>query len=241
MNCFEVQRGDYIEKYLRGELSEEESQELEKHYFSCEDCYESLRDLSAARTELAKERWSVPDKRPGTGWVGGWAWAWAAALLILAVGLAIWLRSPEPMGLSEEVMTELAAIEPPPYAPRSLRSPEEEAEDPFAEAMIPYRQGDYLRAADRLEGVVQVHPRNATVHFYLGASYLLTDRPELAITSLGTVLELGEGRYLEWARMYRAKAHLRLGELEAARDDLEAVASQGGELAAIAQGLLDQL
>jgi tetratricopeptide (TPR) repeat protein len=240
VNCVEVRSGDYIEKYLRGELSEEESQQLEEHYFSCDDCYETLRVLSAARTELVQDRWSVAEERAAAGQWHGWAWATAAAV-ILVVGLAIWLRPPEPLGLSDEALTAVAAVEPPPYAPRSLRSAEGEEENAFERAMVPYQEGDYREAADRLESLVQSQPQDAASHFYLGASYLLTDRREVAIESFGRVVELGESRYLGWARFYRAKAHLGQGDLKAARADLEAVVARGGELAAQAREILGQL
>jgi len=241
VNCIEVRNGNTMERYLRGELSEEESQQFEEHYFSCDDCYESLGNLSAARTELAKDRWSVPEERPGIRWVGGWAWAWSAALVVLVAGLAMWWRAPEPSGVSKAELVELAAVEPPPYSPRNLRSQEGENASGFEEAMIPYQEGDYQAAAERLESVVQSGSQDATAHFYLGASYLLTDRPDLAIASLGRVIELGEGRYLGWARLCRAKAHLGVGDVEAARTDLEAVVARGGELATQAQEILGQL
>lgn len=241
MNCIEVRNDDTMERYLRGELSEGDSQQFEEHYFSCDDCYESLRDISAVQSELAKDRWAVREARTSSGWPGAWTWAWAAALILLAVGLTFWLRAHEPLGLSEDVLAELAAIEPPPFEPLSLRGPSEVEENPFEEAMIPYQEGDYLAAAESLELVVQSQPRDATALFYLGASYLLMDRQEEAIGSLGRVVDLGESRYLSWARLYRAKAHLGLGDVAAARSDLEAVVTGGGELAAQAKDILGQL
>lgn len=241
MNCIEVRNGDTMERYLRSELSEEDSQQFEEHYFSCDDCYESLRDLSAARTELASDRWAVPDTEGRFGWVGGWGWALAAAMAILAVGLVFFLRDPMLSDLSDGDFVELAAIQPPPYEPVSLRGPEEQEVSAFEEAMIPYQQSDYLATVERLEPVVQSEPLNAAANFYLGTSYLLTDRPGRAVESLGVVVELGESRFQGWARFYRAKAYLRLGNPDAASVDLKTVVSGDGELAAQALEILGQL
>ena len=240
MNCYEARNDDTMERYLRGELSEEESQRLEEHYFSCDDCYEYLRDLSAVRSELSDNRWAVPEGESRLGWRGGWGWALAAAMVILAVGLIFLLREPTQSGFSDRDLIKLAAVEPASYRPLSLRGPDEEAEA-FEEAMAAYLQGDFGAAAEGLEPVTEALPEDAAASFYLGVSYLLSERPEEAIDSLGHVIEMGESRYLDAALYYRAKALLRTGNAAAAREDFATVAAREGEWAAQAREILDQL
>jgi hypothetical protein len=240
VNCIDIRTGEIMERYLRGELSDEESQHFEEHYFSCDDCWERLRDLSVTRLELAEPRWAVADGeavRPG--WMGGWTWALAAVLALLAVGVAFWLKDSTP-GASEGRWTELAAVEPAPYQPQSLRGPDVEA-NAFEEAMVPYQRGDYGVAAERLTVVVGIEPQNAAASFYLGVSYLLSGRPREAVESLTRVVDAGESRFLESALWYRAKAWLRQGDVAAAREDFENLASRDGALEAEARSILDQL
>lgn len=240
MNCIDIRTREIMERYLHGELSEEESQHFEEHYFSCDDCWERLRDLSAARLELSEPRWAVEEGeavRPG--WMGRWTWALAAVLALLAVGVAFWLKDSTP-GASEARWIELAAVEPAPYQPQSLRGPDVEP-NAFEEAMVPYQRGDYSVAAERLAAVVGAEPQNEAASFYLGVSYLLTEQPREAVESLTRVVDSGESRFLESALWYRAKARLRQGHVAAAREDIENLASREGALAAEARSILDQL
>ena len=237
VNCIEVRNGDLMERYQRGELSEEDAQRLEEHYFSCDDCYELLQDLAVARTELAEGRWQVAESLERTGWRGGWAWALAAALALMAVGVVVWLNRSAP---SEARWTELATVEPAPYQPLGLRGPDQGAEA-FEEAMGAYQRGDFRAAAEGLAAVAEAMPDDAVASFYLGVSYLLSERPREAIDSLGRVIAKGESRYLDSALYYRAKALLRTGDLAAAREDLATLVSRDGEWAHEAREILDQL
>jgi anti-sigma factor RsiW len=51
VNCAEVQERECVERYLCGELEETELQELEEHYFACDDCFEALKDVSLPSRE----------------------------------------------------------------------------------------------------------------------------------------------------------------------------------------------
>jgi tetratricopeptide (TPR) repeat protein len=230
-----------MESYLRGELGEAETRELEEHYFACDDCFEALRDASALRSTLAKERWAVdegfaPERRPRT-----WVWLTVAAAVLVGIGIALspLLReAPDDVALD---LARLATFEAPPYTPRTVRGPGGEAERRFREAMVHYQQGDYGEAIPGLETAVGLDPTSARIAFYLGACYLLTDRPEPAIERFGQVVDLGETPFLESARFSRAKAFLLTGDLEPARKELEEVLQMSGRLEGDAQRILDQL
>ena len=103
MNCDEVATERYIEKYLLGELDEAETEALEEHYFECDDCSGTIKDASALRSELAKDRWAAtPRPAPARS---GWTWAWvvAASAVVVIVGASLWLRAPEPTAPAERL------------------------------------------------------------------------------------------------------------------------------------------
>jgi len=241
VNCAEVERGEYMERYLAKELGEGEVRELEDHWFACADCFQALKDSWALRSELAEDRWAIRARLAPARRQWRWAWAAAVAVVLVGVGVAILPRFQERADGVRHEIARLAAIEAPPYAPRTLRSPGSEAEGLFREAMALYQEGDCAGAISGLKAAVSLDTRLAKSLFYLGACYLLTDQPEPAIASFGRVVELGRTPYLERARLYRAKAFLRAGNLEAAKEELEEVVRLGGKLEADARRILDQL
>jgi len=241
VNCIEVRNGNYMERYLRGNLGEEESQRFEEHYFACEECYQSLRDLAAVQEELRDPKWSVPEPQPRTLWTGGWIWVGAAALVVFGMGLILRLQGPEQAIPSNQVLEELAAVEVPPYSPRAVRGPKGKDTQGFEESMHFYLEGDYVAAAEGLQAVVSSTPQDVAAWFYLGICQLLSDHPLLAIESLTQTIELGESRYFASAQFYRAKAYLASGEIAAARTDLEDVVRRDGPKRDEAQVILDKL
>lgn len=240
MSCTEIARTDTLEKYLLGELDEERACAFEEHYFACAECSDAVQDDAALLSELVDERWAVRDKRHPE-WSSQWVFLAAAAMLVLAIGAFLWLRAPSGSAPSPALLAELSAVEAPPYEPKILRGGNDGPDRAFHQAMAPYLSGDYATTVEGLEAVVAAAPGSIPVSFYLGTSYLLSDRPRDAIGSLGTVVEAGEMPYLEWARFYRAKAFLKLGDGEAAKADLGAVLMYHGELEESAKEILDQL
>ncbi len=203
MNCADIQ-SEHIEKYLLGELSEEEAHQLEKHYFSCNECFEALEEYSALRSELADDRWAVRAETPSAG--VRWGWAWTVAVVLVGIGLGLWLWSQGPVKVHDAELVRLSAIGPAPYQPKTLRSSASEGEEQFHKAMLPYQEGDYPEAIRRLDTFVELDPESWIGHFYLGVSYLLTDQPEPAVEIL---LEATQSPLMEErARFYLGKAYL---------------------------------
>ena len=240
MSCSKIARTDTLEKYLLGELDEDRACAFEEHYFACAECSDAVQDAAALITELADERWAVRGKRQPER-TSQWVLLAAAAVLALAIGASFWLWSPSSTAPSPTVLAELARVEPPPYEAKVLRGDRGGAEREFHEAMAPYLLGDYAPTVEALEAVAAAHPGSIEASFYLGACYLLTDQLQEALESLDNVVETGEMPYLEWARFYRAKALLRLGDRKAAKADLEAVLTYRGELEESAKAILDRL
>jgi tetratricopeptide (TPR) repeat protein len=244
VNCDEVARERYIDKYLLGERDEAETEALEEHYFECDDCYGVIKNAKALRSELATDRWAIDARSSSAYSRPSWAWvpaAAAVAVLLVGTGVALWLQYHERPPDLQPRIAELTAIEAPPYSPKRLRSSGDGAERAFREAMVLYQESDFTGAIPGLEAAARLDSQSARSVFYLGACYLLVGQPEPAAESFARVVALGESPYLERARLYRAKALLRIGRFTAAADELREVVRINEELAADAQRILDQL
>lgn len=239
LNCAEIEKNDWIERYLRGDLNDGDVQRLEEHLLTCKECHEHLEDLSLLRASLSEDRWAVADEQRASR--VQWGWAWAAAATLLAGAVILWPRLADQPSQGDVDMARLSAVEAPPYEPIKLRAVASEGERRFREAMPAYQKGAFTEAIPGLEVAVALDPELAQAHFYLGACFLLSDQPGPAIGSFGRVVQTEDPRYLEWAYLYRAKAYLRVADLESARRDLGHVVGMQGELAAEAQEVLDQL
>ena len=240
MDCKYVTDTDIVERYSAGELSEQEAEAFEQHFFECDRCHEALQDHAAVRAALASAPRKVLSRAKRFGRdINPW-WLLAAAMLVLGLGLVLWI-APWSGTPSNQTLVAASMVEAPPYEPRTLRSVEGEGELQFKKSMVAYQQGDFAQAIPGLEAAVELEPDLAKAHFYLGACYLLEDEPDKAIDSLSRIAEMGDSQYREWAHFYRAKAHLRGGDIETARKDLSDVISMEGELQSQAQEVLEQL
>ena len=240
MNCKAVAEENTIERYAAGQLSEADTEAFERHFFECEECYEALRNHAAVRAALASVPREAPSRPTSSNDFNRW-WLLAAAMLVLGLGLVLWL-APWSGTTSNQALVAASMVEAPPYEPRTLRSGsvEREGELQFKEAMVAYQQGDFAQAIPGLEDAVALDPDLAKAHFYLGACYLLEDRPDRAIDSLSRVAETDDPIYREWGHFYRAKAHLRRGDIESARRDLYQVLVMEGDLQTQAQEVLER-
>lgn len=158
----------------------------------------------------------------------------AAAAVVLASGAAFYFlrgaaRVPGPgTEPSASTLAELARIDPPRWAPMRVRGTGTAAEMQFQQAMQPYARGEWRAALPALREASLLDPEAAHVTFYLGACALLAGERAAAVESLRRVVALGETPYLEEARFYLAKAYLGVGDLPAARAELDAVVELGG-------------
>jgi hypothetical protein len=64
MNHHEALRGEAVEKYLLDELSPQERDEFEEHFFDCSDCAADLKTTAAFLDEAKKEFRSAPAAKP---------------------------------------------------------------------------------------------------------------------------------------------------------------------------------
>ena len=256
MTCDEVERGNIAEEYLLGRLPEEAASEFETHYFDCPQCLARVELLEGARTQLE----SSPDARPaGNRLRRVIVPLAAAAVVVLAVGVIrelsrvpvsapdtapapnIELPAQAPPPAGRPALPALGAIEPPRFDAPRLRVSPTASRRVFLQAMERYERGDWQGALAGLETATQQDPKSVPAHFFLAVCALQLDRNADAVRHLADVVKLGESPYLEDARFFLAKAHIRLGDLPAARRELEAVVALDGDRRAEAFSLLAQI
>src|SRR5215472_3383639 len=92
MNHEQAVRGQAVERYVLGELTPEERDAFEGHYFDCSHCFEQVK-LSAQFLHHAHE---VLDPEPEKGWLAAMLGdlrrpvaAFATAALACAIGIGI--------------------------------------------------------------------------------------------------------------------------------------------------------
>lgn len=269
MDCGRVAREEILESYLGGRLNEEDQDAFEAHYFECARCFDELRTLRAIREELRRAGAEVEVKtaRPLAGWAA--VAGLAAAAIVLAVGVALWMRptppsglpettktappsraqipekplpqGPEPTVASEPTLEQLARFEPPPYEPLTLRGPRDEATARFERGMERYRKTEYREAVADLRGAAELDPDAAHIRFFLGIAHLMLEQDNEAIEQLRGTIALGDSAYLEEAHLYLAKAFLRRKDLGAAETQLKELIELRGSGNGEARRLLTQL
>jgi tetratricopeptide (TPR) repeat protein len=250
LTCEEVRERDLPERYVRGELDEEEARSYEEHYFSCSECFEELqllRKVQEGLRDAGPELESLPDRR---SWL---TWTLMAAALIVAGGVAAWLglgprEAADPpvalahLGTEERATIEaFARIEPASYAPLRLRSAETDASRAFREAMQHYAAGDYDGALPGLIEARRLDPTAADIAFYLGVTQLVTGDDAVGVETLRRTVALGDTPFLEDSLLYLARAALKSGDPDAAREHLARVVALDGDRKEVATRHLEIL
>ena len=265
MNCEQVIKRDVAERYLGGELDQPDQEAFEQHYFECARCFDELETYRALR-EVLRESTQVPAAAPTASSTRfDWRWGAAAAGVVLAIALGSWLprtssappdvagTSPAPVAgalpaveqpgprLPVPSLADLAHVLPPGYTPAILRGVQGDAARRFREAMQRYVKGDYAGARAGLVVAARGDPDAPDIAFYLGICFLLTDETAGAVEQLRSTIALGDSPFLEDARFYLAKAHLRRGELQAAASELAKTVELRGDRETEARDLLRQV
>jgi tetratricopeptide (TPR) repeat protein len=265
MDCGRVAREEVTENYLLGGLSEEDREAFEEHYFECARCFDELQTLHAIEGELRRAGAAVAAKtpRPFLRWVAATG---LAAVLVLAVGVALWIRSSPPSDApeltnvrppsdvqlpekplaegavptvpSEPSVEQLARVDPPRYEPLALRSVPDVATSRFQQGMERYRKADYAGAAADLRAAAELTPDAPHIRFFLGISHLLLGEDDAAVDQLQRTIALGDSAYLEEAHLYLAKAFLRRRDVAAAETYLIQLVQLGGSQSGQAKLLL---
>jgi tetratricopeptide (TPR) repeat protein len=270
MDCARVAREETAERYVAGGLSDEDRDAFEEHYFECARCFDELQAVRAIQAELQRSS-TRHEPRTGRSFIR-WdpAAAGLAAALVLAVGMVMWMRLPQPSRAPELTATEppsrgqtadtppppqqpdgavtpgpslelLARVDPPRYEPPTLRDVPDEATARFLRGMERYRKAEYAAAVEDLRRAAESDPDAAHIRFFLGVTHLMLGHDADAIDRLQATIALGDSAYLEEAHWYLAKAFLRRKDLGAAEAELKKLIQLRGSASDAAGRLLAQI
>ena len=89
MNCAHVQAEEVIERYVLDQLSEDDRDAFEKHYFDCEECFDRVRTISDLQAELRRSASTIRREPARSRSAVPWVLA-AAAGILLAAGVGLW-------------------------------------------------------------------------------------------------------------------------------------------------------
>jgi hypothetical protein len=254
LDCRRVEEGQLAEDYLRGTLAEADRDAFESHLFECSACFERVETLRLLRAALeasdgganaAAAAGSVP-RAPRRPWV--WVGIAAAVAAASVVATRPWpqgdrpgVEAPSSPTRRAPDLSDLARFQPPAYERVALRGSASDPERLFDEAMKRYTARDCAGAVPGLQAAARRDPSAPAAAFFLGVCQLLLDRAPEGVASLQRTIALGDSPYLEPARFYTAKGHLRLGDPLAALSELEGAILLRGDLETDARRLAAQV
>ena len=199
--CTSPDMGRLLESYLNGELTEDKAEAFENHYFGCAACLGAIRVRQSGPHAFA--RWKLLSD--GRNWL---RLGLIAAALVVAATLYVMcghgLSGPFVRN-SGSSFAELSRVTPPSYAPSIVDGSDDESRQSFVEAMKSYSTNDLGRAVVGLEESWKGDHSRAETGFYLGASYLMSNRVDRAIETLRTTIALGESSFLDRSRILLAR------------------------------------
>lgn len=223
--------------------------ELFDHVVTCERCADIWRGLEALRVETdAGSMTSTAPSAPAASWLRSYAVPLAiAATLVLAVGVVIVQRTPVSSTPGEATTTPGPATAPGwlaafpiskaeiyVTAEEALPSrgvPAPEGEPPIerlANALEPYRAGDFAEAARRLEPLWHEFPNAGRPALYLGVSWLHVDRAADALAPLRAATGALLPEVAADARWFVAVALAHSGQRDAATTQVRGLCDDGG-------------
>lgn len=235
LTCAAVAERALIERYVTGRLGPDEAAGLEEHYLTCARCRQDVRLAAAIRRVLpgVSEKPALPRRRMVRFGIGvGLAAAGVAAVLLV---------SPPPGRLSGSLASLGAVLEPPVYLGVQVRATPARADSLFESAMAAYAERRYEVAAEGLRAALEAGVDRPPAEFFLGASALMQDQRRDAAAAFRRVIDLGDTPYRLEARFYLAKALLRLGQGDAALEQLRQTGIGPDEIGVQARALAESV
>ncbi len=207
MTCF-IAASDAPARYAAGALDASEVREFEDHLIGCAECQASVRQAATLGAALRAERPAAQRRL-----AAALAMA-AAAVAVLAVA---WPR---------DAVRRLGGVDSAPgFQGLTVRADADAMASLADRGMAAYVDGDYAAAARLLGEAAGDADAPPAVHFFLGVSLLMEGDAAGAATALERALRTDDDPYAPEARLYLAKARLRLGDAEGALGELRRVPS----------------
>lgn len=249
MTCQEVAHSEIVERYIAGSLPPEQAGQFEEHFFACAACLARLEAAQSLAADWPALVHAVPRATPR--WMP--LAALAASLLVAATAALFWRSPPrppapvaqtparQPAAPAAVAYAALGRFEPPPYRQVALRGAGDKADDTFRRAMRAYQDRRFTDALPLLRTAAAQPFPGAAILFFAGVTSVLAGEPAEGLEFLRRAEALGLSAYQEEARYYSALTQLQLGDLPAARKQLDGLAAMHGDWEPKARELLQKL
>jgi len=224
-----------LDKYLKGELDEDEKTALEARLKQDPKLYDEYilqKALQEGVKSYGREKMKGHLHALEQGEHPKFYWAkkvkhenwyqymgWAAAVLIVVAASVLLLNQP-----TETIFDRYYE----PYPNYEADIQRGASPDDYAAAFIAYERADYKEAKDRLKSLLVDDPDNAAINFYLASAYLASDEADSALQHFETVRQQPDSPYFEQAYWYLALANLKLEREEEARKYLKYLVGHQG-------------
>jgi len=199
MNC--AQFKPLIDRYIIGNLPEENLETFEAHYFECDQCFSLLKSVERLQSKEIQFPITTHKKRSIYIWKPILAFS-SIVLIFLTTYLIL-----HPLNRIRELYT-ISNFSTPAYLQSETRDGEEPNEK-FSEAMKYYNIRDYRRALDLLKRVPDAS-QNPQIIFFEGICNLSIDKKEDAIKQFDAIISTMNSSYYDDALFYKAVALIRL-------------------------------
>jgi tetratricopeptide (TPR) repeat protein len=218
-------------RYAAGELDPSATAAFEEHLLVCERCQDEVR-LSVGLRQVARETLAVPSRR------GRWFAATAAAL---AAGIAAVILFPSRVDRNISALG--SVTDPPAYVGVAVRAMPANGDSLFAEAMNAYVAKKYDVAASGLTAALAAGVDTIPAEFFRASAQLMSGRVREAADGYARVIDAGPraAGYRDEARLYRARALLRLRRANEALTELVAIEGTNVAIKRAAESLADSV
>jgi len=240
----------FIERYLAGEMGEDEKQWFEKELEGNANLRAEVvlrrktddilkqQDIMALRSKLGsiekkrKEAEVAPVRRPGTVYL-----KYAAVLTALVLIGSIFIFKDRYTG-TDELISKYYRPYDPPAVQRSVNA---SVNADFSLALEFYNTSDYTHAAQLFSKVVQNNPKDMQSVLLYGVSSFEDKKYPEAKKSFVTVIDDNNNLFIESAQWYLALCYIKTEENEKARGELQLIVKEGGLYARNARKLMKSL
>lgn len=218
-----------IDCYLHGDISEEDRETFEEHYFTCDECFTKLK----INERLHKKGFRVVLKGKKPLFILKPILV-LSSIFVLVISSIIFINGVN----RSRVMNELSKFSPPIFVPIETRNVS--TQEKFFLAMKHYKNKEYNQALQILENI-ELQSDNPQVTFFTGICYLINDNPRTAIKKFDIIIKDMNPSYYDEAIYYKGKALLKLKKKKAAMEQFENLSKMFSPYASRAKSILKEL